>query len=99
MLACLLRVVPLAVRYPVRGIMHTTIDIDDVLAAARTLAVREGKPAERVVSDLLREALQAKTPSRAAVPSRERYGFRPIPAGGTVVTNDLVNEIRDGTGV
>ena len=80
--------------------MHTTIDIDDdVLAAARTLAAREGKSAERVVSDLLREALQARTPSRAAVPSRERYGFRPIPAGGTVVTNDLVNKIRDSTGV
>ena len=80
--------------------MHTTIDIDDdMLAAARTLAAREGKSAERVVSDLLREALHARTLSRAAVPSRERYGFRPIPAGGTVVTNDLVNKIRDSTGI
>lgn len=80
--------------------MHTAIDIDDdILAAARTLAAREGKPAERVVSDLLREASQTRTPSTAAVPSRERYGFRPIPAGGTVVTNDLVNKIRDSTGV
>ena len=91
---------PLAVRYPVGRIMLTMIDIDDdVLAAARTLALREGKPAERVVSDLLREALQARTSARAALSSHERYGFRPIPAGGAVVTNDLVNEIRDGTGV
>ena len=80
--------------------MDTTIDIDDdVLAAARTIATREGKPAERVVSELLREALQARTQGKAAVPSRERYGFRPIPAGGAVVTNDLVNRIRDSTGV
>ena len=80
--------------------MHTTIDIDDdVLAAARTIATREGKPAERVVSELLREALQARTHGCAAAPSRERYGFRPIPAGGAVVTNDLVNRIRDSTGV
>ena len=80
--------------------MDTTIDIDDdVLAAARTIATREGKPAERVVSELLREALQARTQGKAAVPSRETYGFRPIPAGGAVVTNDLVNRIRDSTGV
>ncbi len=80
--------------------MHTTIDIDDdVLAAARMIATREGKPAERVVSELLREALQARTQGRAEARSRERYGFRPIPAGGAVVTNDLVNKIRDSTGV
>ena len=80
--------------------MDTTIDIDDeVLAAARMIATREGKPAERVVSELLREALQTGTHGRAAVPSRERYGFRPIRAGGAVVTNDLVDKLRDRTGV
>ena len=31
--------------------------------------------------------------------ARERYGFRPIPAGGAVVTNELVNKIRDDLGV
>ena len=80
--------------------MHTTIDIDDVLAAARTLAAREGKPDERVVSDLLREVLRAKTRGgMAPLQSRERYGFRPIPAGGAILTSDLVNEIRDRLGV
>ena len=86
--------------WPVEGGMHTTIDIDeDVLAAARTLATRQGKSAGRVVSELLREALRARTGGRAATPSGERYGFRPIPAGGVVVTNELVNRIREDAGV
>ena len=29
----------------------------------------------------------------------EQYGFKPIPAGGNVVTNDLVNEIREELGI
>ena len=29
----------------------------------------------------------------------ERYGFRPIPAGGAVVTNEVVDKIRDDLGV
>ena len=71
------------------------------VTAAKTLATRAGRPAGQFVSDLLREALHARagTAGTTAVQSRERYGFRPIPAGGAVVTDDLVNEIRDGLGV
>ena len=29
----------------------------------------------------------------------EQYGFRPIPKGGSVVTNDLVNEIGEELGI
>ena len=29
----------------------------------------------------------------------ERYGIRPLPSRGVVVTNDLVNKIRDGLGI
>lgn len=30
--------------------------------------------------------------------TKELYGFRPIPAGGRSVTNDLVSELRDELG-
>ena len=80
--------------------MRTTLDIDnDVLTLAKTLARRESKPAGQFVSELLREALRARAGRKGEGQSRERYGFRPIPAGGSVVTDDIVNEIRDGLGV
>ena len=30
---------------------------------------------------------------------RDLYGFRPIPAGGNLVTNDLVNDLREELGI
>ena len=80
--------------------MRTTLDIDDdVLTVAKTLATRESKPTGQFVSELLREALRTRTRAPADGQSRDRYGFRPIPAGGSLVTNDIVDEIRDGLGV
>ncbi len=29
----------------------------------------------------------------------ERYGFKPIPAGGNPVTNEMVNELREELGI
>ena len=79
--------------------MRTTLDIDDdVLSAAKALAAREHRPVGQFVSELLRGALPARGPA-AAGPPRERYGFRPIPAGGAVVSDEAVNEIRDDLGV
>ena len=52
------------------------------------------------MSELMREALRKRaTGTIAGRPSRESYGFRPIPAGGEVVTHELVNELRDELGV
>lgn len=80
--------------------MRTTLDIDnDVLAAARELAKRERKTAGKFVSELMREALHSRTSRSTAENSREQYGFRPIPAGGDVVTNALVNELREELGI
>ena len=82
--------------------MRTTLDIDeDVLAAAKEFAKRERKTAGKFVSDLMREALRARMNSATAGgrPARDLYGFKPIPAGGAVVTNGLVDEIRDELGV
>ena len=80
--------------------MRTTLDIDDdVLSAAKAIAARERKPVGQFVSELLRGALSARGGEAPAGPPRERYGFRPIPAGGAVVTDEAVNEIRDDLGV
>ena len=80
--------------------MRATIDIDrHVLAAAEALAAEEGRPVGQVVSELLREALAVKARQAAPEPPRERYGFRPLPPRGVVVTDDFVNELRDELGV
>ena len=77
--------------------MRTTLDIDaDVLEAAKERARRERKSAGQVVSELLRMALTTPiSPAMGAV--REpaaAYGFRPFPAGDTIVTNALVDDLR-----
>lgn len=82
--------------------MRTTLDIDDaVLSAVKELARREGKTAGEVISALARQALTSpRTESAGEV--REppaRYGFRPLPAGGSLVTNELVDKLRDESGV
>ena len=80
--------------------MRTTLDLDeDILNAANVLAAQECKPVGQFVSELLREALTARGGGTSAMRARERYGFRPIPAGGSVVTNEVVNKIRDDLGV
>ena len=81
--------------------MRTTLNIDDdVLAAAKELARRERSTAGKLVSDLVREALRARAGS-AGEPRAQRdlFGFKPIPAGGSVVTNELVDELREEMGV
>ena len=79
--------------------MRTTLDLDeDILNAAKALAAQERKPVGQFVSELLREALPARGGANA-MRAGERYGFRPIPAGGAVVTNEVVDKIRDDLGV
>ena len=76
--------------------MRATLDIDDdVLAAVKELAKRERKTAGKFASGLMRESLRARMSKAAAEKSHGQDGFRPIPAGGDVVTNALVDEIRD----
>ncbi|MEP7067677.1 MAG: hypothetical protein ABI789_00490 [Usitatibacter sp.] len=77
--------------------MRTTLDIaDDVLQAAKERARRENRTAGEVISELARAALTAppaKT-TKAAEP-RSHYGIRPFPKRGGVVTNELVNRLRE----
>jgi hypothetical protein len=82
--------------------MRTTLDIDDnILAAIRELAQREGKSAGAVLSDLARRALTAGAPrpTEGNCEPPAAYGFRPLPAGKDLVSNDLVDRLRDEHGV
>lgn len=85
--------------------MRTTLDIeDDVLAAAKELARREHRSAGAVISELVRRSLTgpgSNGPSQvveAASPSSVG-GFRPFASRGAVVTDELVNALRDAEGV
>lgn len=79
--------------------MRTTLNIDeDVLSAAKEIAKRERKSTGKFMSEVVRDALR-KRATRASKRGREFHGFRPIPAGGEVVTNELVDQLRDELGI
>ena len=75
--------------------MRTTLDIeDDVLHAAKDLARRERKTAGQVISELARKGLAGPVAGAAKEP-RAAYGFRPFPKDGRVVSNELINRLRE----
>ena len=79
--------------------MRTTLDIDeDVLAATKEIAKRQRKPAGKLASELMREALQLRA-GHTLPKSSGLHGFRPIPSGRVPVTNELVNKLRDELGI
>ena len=75
--------------------MRTTLDIeDDVLFAAKDLARREKKTAGQIISALARKGLAGA----ATLSSREpkaTYGFRPFPKDGRIVSNEIINKLRE----
>jgi hypothetical protein len=81
--------------------MRTTLDIDaDVLAAANELAAQTGSSAGKVLSRLAREVLLEGASMAKGAPGGSSelpsvYGFRPFPKVGVVVTNELINRIKD----
>ena len=76
--------------------MRTTLDIaDDVLQAAKERARREKKSAGEVISELARSALTASPEGARSPPLKARYGFRPFPKRGGIVTNELIGKLRD----
>jgi len=76
--------------------MRTTLDIaDDVLQAAKERARRENKTAGEVISELARAALTAPRPQgREVSEPRSHYGIRPFPKRGNVMTNELIDKLR-----
>ncbi|MEP7247291.1 MAG: antitoxin [Gammaproteobacteria bacterium] len=75
--------------------MRTTLDIaDDVLNAAKERARRENKTAGEVVSELLRLALTLPPGPNAVHEARAVHGLQPFPRRGSVVTNELIDQLR-----
>lgn len=88
--------------------MRTTLDIaDDVLFAAKELARRDKKPLGQVISELARRAfaLPASAPegTSGSVPKASgplaRYGIEPLPSRGGIVSNELIDRLRDEEGI
>jgi hypothetical protein len=76
--------------------VRTTVTIDDdVLAAARERAAREGRTLGEVLSSLARLGLTARS-----APSSDTgfHGFRPLPPRGAPVTNALIDRLREDEG-
>ena len=74
--------------------MRTTLDIDDdVLHAAKERARREHRTAGQVVSELLRQALTAPQPS-VVREAKAVYGFKPFARRGGVITNEMIDQLR-----
>jgi len=83
--------------------MRTALDIDsELLMAAKELARRAHTSAGKVVSRLLRNALAQPGAWAGGTDAREPelfYGFRPFAFRGGVVTNELVDRLRDAEGI
>lgn len=73
--------------------MRTTLTIDDdVLAAAKELAAKEGKTIGEVLSALAREALQ---PEKRAGRTRNGIPLLAVSPDAKPVTLEFVNQLRD----
>jgi hypothetical protein len=76
--------------------VRTTLDIDnDVLQAARERARREGKTMGEIISDLARSALSAPARTPTARDAKAICGLRPFPKRGGIVTNELIDKLRE----
>lgn len=76
--------------------MRTTLDIaDDVLQAAKERARREKKSAGEVISELARSALTAPPSPPAGREPKATHGFRPFAKRGRVVSNELIDKLRE----
>ena len=82
--------------------MRTTLNIDDdLLFAVKELARIQSTSAGEVVSALLRQSL-ARTGSDGGgdreQDTRAEFGFRPFPNRGGLVTNELIDRLREDIG-
>ena len=79
--------------------MRTTLDIEeDVLQAAKELARLEHTTAGRVISRLARQGLK-KTGASSKTSFVIKDGLPVFPSRGEIITNDLINRIREEEGI
>ena len=81
--------------------MRTTLDIEsDVLAAAKEIARQQNTSVGKVISELVRQTLTGAATAHAATRNAPAVpGFEPFPARGVIVTNELIDRLRDAEGV
>jgi hypothetical protein len=89
--------------------MRTTLDIaDDILFAAKEMAKREKKSLGQIISELARRAFvgpgapdPGHTPPNTPQVSERlaSYGIHPLPKRGGIVTNELIDRLRDAEGI
>ena len=76
--------------------MRTTLDIaNDVLNAAKERARRERRTTGEVISELVRRALNAPPDTPVARAPKAVYGLCPFPKRGGIVTNELIDKLRE----
>ncbi len=74
--------------------MRTTLNLDDdILGATHEPAKRQKRTTGQVISDLVRQALQA--PIHTAGAGAPVLGFRPFASRGPLVTNEIVDKLRE----
>lgn len=81
--------------------MRTTIDLEyDTLIAAKEIARAENTSLGKVISRLVRQALTGGAAPQASnsLPATAT-GFVPFESRGVVVSNELINRLRDAEGV
>lgn len=82
--------------------MRTTLNIDDdLLIAVKEISARESKSAGAVIPALLRQSLVHSgrdTRQSQCDTSVAEFGFRPIPKRGAMITNELIDRLREETG-
>lgn len=75
--------------------MRTTLDVaDDVLLSARELASRQKRSTGEVLSELARLGLKVAQQGRPRG-GKSVLGFRSVPRRGGVVTNEVIDRLRD----
>ena len=76
--------------------MRTTLDIaDDVLQAAKEQAKRQRKTIGEIVSELARRALTTPQEPLSVEEPKAVYGLKPFGRRGGIVTNELIDKLRD----
>ena len=76
--------------------MRTTLDIaDDVMQAVRERARRERKTIGEMISELARRALTTPQEPLSGKEPKAVYGIKPFARRGGIVTNELINNLRD----
>ncbi|MBZ0114891.1 MAG: ribbon-helix-helix protein, CopG family [Thermoanaerobaculia bacterium] len=76
--------------------MRTTLNIDDdILHAIKERARREHRSTGEVLSNIVRESLVRGSQSGEIAEEGSFYGFDPLPHRGPVVSNELIDRLRD----